>query len=608
MCGIAGAVSTRVAAESICQRVLAMQNALQHRGPDDRGVVAFPGFSASVAHTRLSIIDLSSGGRQPMRSNNQRYTITYNGEIYNYQSLKAELELQGESFSSESDTEVILRLYQREGARCLDKLRGMYALFIWDSKENKGFAARDPLGVKPLYYWADNHTLAFASELRALLAAGFANRDLNSAGLLSYCKTGTCSEPDTLVKGIAMLPAGFSMTWAAGDLQLSEHSRIHFNPVEMDQASAMKKTRSALEDSVKAHFVADVPVGIFLSGGIDSTALLALARQVTDQTINTYSIAFEDPAWNEADVARRVADHFGTEHTELLMTADIASTLFEGFLAAVDQPSIDGFNTYCVAKLAHHHGEKVVLSGLGGDELFAGYKSFELLPKMCRLSRSLSWLAPVFAAYSRHFCWTLPPRARRVLDFLGRPGSAVAAHQSLRGIFSDQEAQALVQQILTNTGSGTQSIATDHLSLVSKEFMNGDLRDQISTIELSTYMRNQLLRDSDVMSMAWGLELRVPFVDYKLIQAISDIPAAIRLHQGKQLLVESVPEIPDWVIKRPKQGFRFPFDKWFSDSWGDLSPNRELTTPIPKWIPLKPWYRRWSMLVLQHWHQQHLSP
>ena len=591
MCGIAGAVSTRVEAAEVQHRVEAMQKQLLHRGPDDSGVVSFENYAATLAHTRLAIIDLSDDAHQPMRSQDQRFTICFNGEIYNYRELRDELTQAGEQLFSQSDTEVILKLYQREGVHCLQKLRGMYAFFIWDSVENRGFAARDPLGIKPLYYWHDANSLAFASELRALIDSRFCTNKLSVQGVSSYLLRGTVSEPHSLLQGVEQLKAGYYLQWHAGSVKLKEYAGLDFQASEMSASEAIAVTRAALEDSVKAHLVSDVPVGVFLSGGIDSTAILALATRASDKPINTYSIAFEDPRWNEGDIAKRVAKHFGANHTELLMTADRARPLFDQFLKAIDQPTIDGFNTFCVAKLAHDHGQKVVLSGVGGDEIFAGYKSFSILPKMTALGRALKPLAPLLSWESKTFNRFISPRLRRSLDFLSRPGSLAAAHQSLRGVFSISETLALMQALkLEPTVAALNEARSENLS------------DRISEIELSTYMRNQLLRDSDAMSMAWGLELRVPFVDSRLITELSAIPAKFRLRQGKKLLIESVPEIPQWVVNRPKQGFRFPFDQWFENSWSQL----ESDIAVPAWIALTPWYRQWSLLVLANWTRRNL--
>lgn len=604
MCGIAGILSTAATlhTETARQTLNAMQSALAHRGPDANGQFFSLSGHAALAHNRLSIIDLSNTGHQPMSSSDQRYTIIFNGEIYNYQTLKAELESHGEQFASHSDTEVLLRLYQREGENCVNRLRGMFAFLIWDEETQSAFAARDPLGIKPFYFSeqttsssADQSQLAFASEIRSLLKAlPPTQRTICSQGLSSYLLTGTVAEPHTMLESISMLPAGHTLSWQDGNTAIKQYWQLEFDNEKKSSISsredAIQITRAALESTVKAHFVSDVPVGIFLSGGIDSTALVALASKVTNSTLNTYSIAFEDPAWDEGDIAARVAQHFDTNHTEFLITPEIAKPLFSEFLSVVDQPTIDGFNTFCVSKMAQQAGEKVVLSGVGGDELFAGYKSFEMLPKMHSIAQKARFLSPIFKGIQIAFYKMLPSKLLRSLDFIAQPQSLSAAHQSLRGIFSIHETKALCHAYQVSAAEN-----------VARSVSHPGIQNQISELELTSYMRNQLLRDSDVMSMACSLELRVPFVDRVFIDSISQIPASIRLKAGKKLLVDAVPELPEWVVNRPKQGFRFPFDAWFSAQWSELPQPKHL----PNWIKLTPWYRRWSVLVLNHWLDQY---
>ena len=568
-----------------------MQNALHHRGPNGHGDYLSPSGQAGLAHTRLSIIDLSEKASQPMTDSTERFVISFNGEIYNYLELRAELQEQGYQFNSHSDTEVILALYQKLGQQCVHKLRGMFAFIIWDEEEKIAFAARDPFGIKPFYYWHDEQSFALASEIKSILSAQLSNKKLDPQGVYDFLKTGSTSEPNTLVSDIKLLPAGHCLTWQKGYVETQTYWRINFSQQQtaMTYDEAVRHTRLALENSIKAHLVSDVPIGVFLSGGIDSTAIVALASQYSEKQINTYSIAFENPDWNEGDIAQRVAKHFGTRHTELVMTKELAKPLFKEYLNAIDQPSIDGFNTFCVAKLAHDNGEKVILSGLGGDEVFAGYKSFELLPKMLRISRSLSLLSPWIKFKQKRLNRLLSAKFRRIFDFLGQPNSLVASQQSLRGIFSHQEAAQLCQQL---------SCAQEHYTQ-TKEPAHQHLKDKISDIELSTYLRNQLLRDSDVMTMHWGLELRVPLIDSVMFDSIATIPADMRLLQGKKLLIDAVPEIPQWVSSLPKRGFRFPFDDWFSDNW------EQANIKPPSWIKLTPWYRKWSLTVLSNWIERH---
>ncbi len=612
MCGIAGILSPQVSEQTPAEsrepkplsadavdpavikdrasKLKAMQEALAHRGPDDKGAFFSPSYQASITHTRLSIIDLSDGGHQPMTSDDQRYTIAFNGEIFNYKKLRTQMELEGEQFNSRSDTEVILRLFIKKGPACVQLLRGMFAFLIWDEQEKKAFAARDALGIKPFYYLKTEGSFIFASEIRAILASGYSSKKISSRGVMSYLLKGTVAEPDTIVKNVKMLPAGTYLNWKNGKSTLHRYWSLDFTVQHYSQAKAVEVTRTALEHSVRAHMVSDVPVGIFLSGGIDSTALVAIASKLSKRKINTYSIAFENPEWNEGKIAKRVAEHFGTNHTEFLITPEIAKPLFEQFLNDIDQPTIDGFNTYCVSKLASERGEKVVLSGLGGDELFAGYKSFEVIPEMMSKSRLFSKFQFVTKPLTKKLYKYLTPRQRRIGDAINNPNSLTAAYQSLRGIFSISEAYELTNIFCKKAPK----------ELVITEPNHPYEADNISHLELSNYMRNQLLRDSDIASMAWGLELRVPFIDRVFIEQISTIPADLRLQQGKKILIDCVPELPSWVVNRPKQGFRFPFDEWFESSWQDMK-----MPDAPKWIPLTPWYRRWCLVVLNDWKSRH---
>jgi asparagine synthase (glutamine-hydrolysing) len=377
MCGIAGILTKNGDQNDLEILIQRMQKVLQHRGPDDQGIYIAEDRQVAIAHTRLSILDLSPAGHQPMSTADERYWITFNGEIYNFQELRRQLIAQGEKFNSHTDTEVILKLYRKFGANCVHHLRGMFAFAIWDDHEKTCFLARDPLGIKPLYYWQSGSTFVFASELKSILSTGLPSISMSLEGLYGYLISGSVPEPYTLIEGIHCLAAGHWLRWEAGQIAQHQYWQIQFTPEAITQPEAVQKVRGALMDSIEHHFVSDVPVGIFLSGGIDSTAVVALARQTQQNELRTYSIAFEEPEWNEGDVASKVAHTFGTDHTEYKITAALGRELFPQYLAALDQPSIDGFNTFCVSQLARKDGTKVVLSGLGGDELFGGYLSFQ---------------------------------------------------------------------------------------------------------------------------------------------------------------------------------------------------------------------------------------
>lgn len=596
MCGIAGILGATYAVDRMEQLSHRMQTALQHRGPDDRGVYQSPDSQTALVHTRLSILDLSAAGHQPMSTPDGRYWISFNGEIYNFRQLRSQLEAIGKQFHSQTDTEVILQLYQHMGAACVEQLRGMFAFAIWDDLEKTCFLARDPLGIKPLYYWQSGSMLVFASELRTLLASGLPSRQLSTVGLHGYLTTGSVPEPHTLIEEIYCLGAGHWMEWKRGSIQQSQYWHLQFRADAIAQPEAINHVRLALLDSVQHHLVSDVPVGVFLSGGIDSTAIVALARQLGGGALRTFAIAFEEAAWNEGAIAQRVAQHFATDHTECVMTAALGRSLLPKFLNAIDQPSIDGFNTFCVSQLAGMNGTNVVLSGLGSDELFGGYRSFHAIPQMLRFAKRLRHLALLSTLIGKGLeQGGRSARLRRLGHFLQQQPDAYNAYRSFRGIFTPTEADAIVRHYLPGQTLPPQS--TDRFD------PQQSLADTISWLEISNYMRNQLLRDSDVMAMAWGLELRVPFVDRGLLDAIATIPSQLRLAPGKQLLTQAVPEIPEWVVNRPKQGFVFPFEAWLQGEWRDEA---QAVPQLPG-ISLQPWYRRWSLVVLQHWWRQTIA-
>ncbi|MCB1275579.1 asparagine synthase (glutamine-hydrolyzing) [Prosthecobacter sp.] len=584
MCGIAGQFGK--VTKDFASKALA---ALQHRGPDGQGV--WESELATLVHTRLAILDLSEGGSQPMHVAESGLTIVFNGEIYNFRELRAELEREGVVFHSQSDTEVLLRLYQREGEAMTGRLRGMFAFALWDARKRRAFLARDPFGIKPLYYSFSGGTLSFASELRVLQKTGCAGSKLDAAALMGFFETGSVAEPRTLLEGVRCLPAGHQLTWRDGQVQERRFWSLQFGGEKVAPADSVQMTRAALLDSVEHHFVSDVPVGLFLSGGVDSTALLALAHQTGRRELSTFSIGVDDEGLDESSIAARTAAHFGARHHELRLNASALGESFPRFLSHMDQPSIDGFNTFSVAGFAREHGMKVVLSGLGGDEMFGGYPSFERVPRlaaMARLTHRIGLAGPAGPLLEKHM-----PRLpmRRVGSLLQREATIPHAYRAFRGVFTRKTARELAARY---AGCDVNEVPDDP-SL--GDVPEGDARDQVSACELSLYMRNQLLKDSDVMSMAHGLELRVPLVDRVLFESVAGIPAAERLRPGKQLLLEAVPEVPEWVANQPKRGFLFPFEKWLSSEWGGAF--ADVTRRLPEKHPT--WYQRWSAFMLERW-------
>ena len=594
MCGIAGILTNKNQPEHLEILIERMQKALNHRGPDDRGIFISQDKKAALAHTRLSIIDLSAAGHQPMSIDNGRYWITFNGEIYNFQELRSRLEAQGEQFYSQTDTEVLLKTYHYYGQDCVHHLRGMFAFAIWDDVEKTCFLARDHLGIKPLYYWQSGSTLVFASELKGILASKLPSINLSAVGLYGYLTTGTVPEPYTLIEDISCLEAGHCLFWQQGKVTKKSYWQIQFSDEPITLADSQEIVRQGLIDSVKHHFISDVPVGIFLSGGIDSTSILALARQTQTNKLCTYSIAFAETEWNEGNIASQTAKHFATEHTEYKLDAETGRNLFSQFLKQIDQPSIDGFNTFCVSQIARENNTKVVLSGLGGDELFGGYRSFQKVPQMVSWQKNLSAISKIINCggylLETH---AQKPQFKRIGNFLQQSPSSFNAYSSFRGIFSHQEACRIANYLFPGLNINTQYDQTFIPTQPS-------LADEVSFLELSRYMRNQLLRDSDVMSMAWGLELRVPFVDKILLEKIASIPSNIRLAPKKQLLTQSLPELPTWVTNRPKRGFSFPLQKWLEGDWNNYFELSSLQTNID----LTLWYRRWSLAILKYWWKE----
>jgi len=600
MCGIGGVVGLEPIRD--LERPLGlMQAAMRHRGPDDAGIFVSTDRHVGFAHTRLAIIDLSSAGHQPMSTPDGRITVVFNGEIYNFRELRRELEAGGTQFSTNSDTEVILRLYERFGAGFVDQLRGMFAIALWDDRERRCLLARDPLGIKPLYVRLQNVAggcqLAFASEIRALVAGGLSAAELSPEGLVGFLRTGSVPEPLTILKGVECLPAGSLLIWQSGDVRRHGYWAFPASRASdpdsrvVEHTKVVRKLREALLDSVKAHHVSDVPVGIFLSGGIDSTAVLALSRANGQRDIRTFSISFAEAAYQEGPTARQTAEAFQAKHHEWQLSASDAGNLIDDFCRSLDQPTVDGFNTWCVARAAHQEGMKVVLSGLGGDEFFAGYPSFVRAPWLARAGQIPRLLRkPLGMALQRY---ARRPQRRRLGEFLQGSGGLTDAWSAVHAIFTWREAREVAGWLL--------GLRADELPFFGEvqagEYALMSPREAVSFLEITRYMRNQLLRDSDVMSMASSLELRVPLVDSRLAEIIGSLPERDRLQSGKRLLIEAVPEIPPWVRSRPKMGFQFPFTEWMEGEWQGRFSESTVASPVH----LATWYQRWMVLTFRKW-------
>ncbi len=600
MCGIAGIATNRsdnIQPEAAMKRML---GAIHHRGPDDLGsqIVSTKGGEVWLGNTRLAIQDLSAAGHQPMRDLRTGNWIVINGEIYNHREVRRALPAPENGWRSSGDTETVLQAYAMWGRECLSRLRGMFALAIWDEAAGELWCARDRLGIKPFYFHADKTRFVFASEVRALLASGLIERRLNSSGLAGLVRFGSLPEPLTLIEGGESLLAGHWLRIREG--KIVERFRYWSpNPISttaQPKAETIKTVRRHLERAVAEHLLADVPVASFLSGGIDSSIVTALAAQTSSSPIKTFTVGFRDAELDESEYAQAVANRYRTEHQRVLLSDDEAVEMVSAAVAAMDLPSADGVNTYVVSSAVARNGIKVVLSGLGGDELFGGYRSFALLPQMERWSA----LAGVLPKSFRQLAAGGGSKGERAAEIIGAGLNLTERYNTLRAMWSDGE---LLRMGFDSVCYGLE----EPLAGLSGA-------TQVSLLELQGYMRGTLLRDSDAMSMAHSLELRVPLLDHELVECC--VAAQVAGSGQKTTLLEAAGELlPDGIANRPKQGFVFPMDRWMrgalrqvvSDGISHLDdaavfPGLNLNRFVEQFQRGQlTWSRLWTFVVLGHW-------
>lgn len=560
MCGITGAFSPR----DLHREVDAMTRAVAHRGPDDVGLAGICTSReiscGTFGHRRLAILDLTSAGHQPMATPDSRITTTYNGEIYNFPALRKLLESEGIEFHTECDTELILLGWRKYGPDFLKELRGMFALAIWDSEKRRGYLARDGFGIKPLYVAARGDSVLFASEVRALVASGLVERKLSAPALRSFLCTGSVAEPFTIVDGVFAIPPGciVEVDVDEGGARIGATRKFDepftadaVEPVPFSQSAF--QLRNALRESVRRHLLSDVPVAMFLSGGLDSSAVVGIATELSKEPLESFTVTFAEGEYNEGDVSRLAAQHFGTNHHEIpLSWRDLLDALPAAF-KAMDQPSLDGLNTYVVSRAVSDAGIKVVLSGLGGDELFGGYPSFRRAMQIAPLWK-FPW--PIRSAVAAGAFAVRGLRGEKMRMLMKGRSPAAAAYQASRTLFDDRNVDDLLAFEKINSASPI-SIESNHSGL--------SLIQEVSWRELSGYMRNTLLRDSDVFSMAHGLELRVPFLDRAVARVAANAADSAKIGGSgpKPLLVAAVGDLlPEALLSRPKRGFTLPFETW----------------------------------------------
>jgi len=591
-----------------------MNAAQRHRGPDDQGLVTiqFEHGEVLLGNTRLAIIDTSAAGHQPMHDPETGNWITYNGETYNFKDLRREIDdVRG---SSNTDTEVVLHVYREWGVDAFRRMRGMFALAIWDYANQELVLARDPWGIKPLYYYIDKNQLVFASELRALLASELVPGKLSAAGVDSFLSSGSVASPLTIVDGIKQLLPGRCLHVKAGQagnvgLHEVEFARTQEHITESNRDEAVARLRSELEESVRLHLVSDVPLGVFLSGGMDSSALVALMHGMNERP-KTFSVVFDEDTFTEAPFSRAVAKRFHTDHAEIRLSEDRLIQILPDAIAAIDQPTMDGINTFVVSRAVKQAGITVALSGLGGDELFAGYPSFCRARRLAAVSHTSKRVLSAAAGFGK-VALNGSVQRQKFWQLANSDGTPEDVYRISRQLFSTESVRSI-----TGRKMDVHASNGNHYS--------SDVINTISTLELKGYMTNTLLRDTDAMSMAHSLEVRVPFVDTKVIDFVLSLPGEWKLPAKnsvpKPLLADALAGLfPRDFLTRPKMGFTLPFEKWLQrDLRAELSSvledSQRLSTTglnIPAvqkiWHNFlqKPravgWSRPWSLYVLARW-------
>ena len=611
MCGFAGVVN--FAGDRPDNSLAAtLSAALAHRGPDGEGTFASTG--VLLVHRRLAIIDPTPAAAQPMSGEDGRYQLVFNGEVYNHRELRRELESRGEAFRTTSDTEVLLRLLVREGAGALSRVRGMFALALWDDRERTMLVARDRFGIKPLYVTCTGKRLAFASEIGALRRSGLASRDVDPAAVLAYLSWGSIPPPLTWLRDVTALEPGTWSRWNVDGVvthgTFADATHAYVDGAETSEPELRARTAVALRESVRAHLVADVPVGVFLSGGIDSGAIVSTARDVTAGPLNSYTVVVDEASHSEGLLAARVAATFGTSHHELRVDAQSIATDLSAIVAHLDQPTGDAVNAYYVSRAVAATGVKAVLSGIGGDELFGGYPSFARVPAMLHMS---DVLGPALRATGPAAVLALPAWRAAKWQHFARDPRVEAAYRTLRGFLMPSEWPALAGPALADAPEALAAVEAveDRLfAAAGPESHAGS----VARLETCGFLRSQLLRDIDVMSMAHGLEVRVPFIDHELQQTIWPALGQHRqLLNGKRLLHESLAHpLPSDIVNRPKQGFTLPFDSWMRrelrdstrDGLGALARQGWIGADTPEtiWTAFERgqahWSRAWGLAML----------
>lgn len=616
MCGIAGIVGD-APAESLRLATQNMAAALRHRGPDSCEVISAGG--CLLANTRLAIVDLSERGRQPMPNAARTVWITYNGETYNASELREDLIEKEYCFQSATDTEVVLHLYEEYGEGCVDRMRGMFAFAIWDARARKLLLARDRLGIKPLYFVRQNEGLIFASELKSLLASGLIRRRLNPQSLRIYFQLGHVPPPWTMIDGIAPLPPGHVATWQDGTWNLraywalNEHCRSTGSLNSGDLGDV-------LLEAMKRHLISDVPIVLFLSGGADSACLGALTRSAGRENVTAMTVGFSERGYDETQLARQTAEALDLPFKSVVLSSERVVADLDECIRAMDEPTVDGVNSFWISKIAAEQGFKVALSGQGGDELFGGYASWKWFK---RFERVATWTGrfPVGSRlFDRESC---PYRLRKLSYLFGTSDPLLASQMAVRILFLERDLSRFLTPPLGE--DRVPGDAREYLRSYTSRFGRRVRQEKMSLMDICAHLQPRLLRDLDAMSMAHSVEVRPVFLDDRVVEFMLDVRAPAR-RQPKEMLLHSMKRyMPADLLadlkSRAKRTFTFPFAAWMAHhlrpvisetfvaerlkEGGILQPEavRQIWERFQRSPGTVGWSRIWSLFVLARWCQ-----
>ncbi len=626
MCGICGFAGRKSTAQDTRALVERMTSTLRHRGPDDTGFFVSADGGVGFGHARLSIIDLA-GGHQPMTNEDCSIVIIYNGEIYNFQSIKADLEARGHVFRTASDTEVIVHLYEEKGESCVEDLRGMFAFAIWDERNRTLFLARDRLGQKPLFYRAADGGITFGSELKAILADPSVPRRANPVALDRYLTYQYVPHPMTMFDGILKLPPAHFGVWREGQLRVKRYWIPDFDREEPgDEATCVEKTRALLDEATRLRMIADVPLGAFLSGGMDSSITVALMARASSAPVKTFSIGFREKKFNETEYARLIAERYSTEHTEFVVEPKCLEVLAD-LAWHYDEPFADSsaIPTWYVSKLTAEK-VKVALSGDAGDEDFAGYPRYRAV----RLAAIYDRLPGLAKALFRPGIWAKLPvsveqkslrrRAKKLVLALNLPPDE--RYLTWIAIYDEARKGALYDprfaEGLAGGGRAIDFILDEYARSPHRDFVS-----RTSFVDLMTYLPCDLLTKVDIASMAHSLEVRSPFLDHKVVETAVAMPLSLKMRRlkGKYVLKKAFADLlPRPIMTRPKMGFGVPISRWFRT---ELAPFVSHILLDPKALSrgyfraeavktlidehtggvFDHGYRLWALVMLELWHR-----